>query len=78
MPGGAYIGNVRHGGVTTGITYTSLYNAEVAMFDLEGTYRIVEYAYVSDGEAAPPGWGGYDSPLADGSYVLLEQTGTLY
>lgn len=48
------------------------------MFDLEGTYRIVEYAYVSGGEAAPPGWDGYDSPLADGSYVLLEQTGTLY
>lgn len=76
--GGANIGNARHGGVTTGITYRSLYNAEVAMFDLEGTYRIVEYAYVSGGEAAPPGWDGYDSPLADGSYVLLEQTGTLY
>ena len=76
--GGVNIGNVRHGGVTTGITYNSLYNAEVTMFDLEGTYRIVEYAYVSNGEAVPPGWDGYDSPLADGSYVLLEQTGTLY
>nr|DAV69128.1 MAG TPA: hypothetical protein [Caudoviricetes sp.] len=76
--GGANLGNARHGGVTTGITCSSLYNAEVAMFDLEGTYHIVEYAYVSGGEAASPGWDGYDSPLADGSYVLLEQTGTLY
>ena len=42
------------------------------------TFRIAEYAYVDNGTARLPNGEECITPLLDGSYVLLEQTGTIY
>lgn len=76
--GGERLGWVMHKAPYDHLTAHTLLESQVALFDFVGSYHVAEYAYVSGGEAASPGWDSYDSPLADGSYVLLEQTGTLY
>lgn len=58
------------------LTPADVYPPESSSTDLCLRYLLhaAEYAYANDGVAAPHGWDGYDSPLANGSYVLLELT----
>ena len=71
--GGECIGSVHHPRYSS-LTVENIREARVRLFDNRGEYRVAEYAYANDGVAAPHGWDGFDSPLADGSYVLLELT----
>lgn len=71
--GGERIGSASHPRYSS-LTTENIREARVRLFDNRGEYRVAEYAYANDGVAAPHGWDGCDSPLANGSYVLLELT----
>lgn len=58
------------------LTAHTLLESQVALFDFVGSYHVAEYAYVSGGSAWLPNGEEFYTPLEEGSYVLLEQTGT--
>nr|DAV92436.1 MAG TPA: hypothetical protein [Caudoviricetes sp.] len=74
--GGEALGFVSHTAPYDHLTTHTLLDASVTIFDFVGSYRVAEYCYVSAGTAYLPNGEEYYTPLEDGSYVLLEQTGT--
>lgn len=76
--GGERIGAVYQEARYAHLTLRNLSKATVHMFDALGTYHPVEYAYVVSGSAWLANGEEYFTSLADGAYVLLEQTGILH
>lgn len=76
--GGERPGWVVHEAPHDHLTPQTLLESRVILFDFVGSYHVAEYAYVSKGSAWLPNGAEYYTPLADGSYVLLEQTSTSY
>lgn len=60
------------------LTPQTLLESRVTLPDFVGSYRVAEYAYVTDGSAWLPNGEEFFTPLEEGSYVLLEQTSTSY
>lgn len=77
IAGGERIGAVYQEARYAHLTLRNLNHATVHMFDAHGTYHLVEYAYVASGSAWLANGEEYFTSLADGSYVLLEQSGYL-
>lgn len=76
--GGERLGWVMQTAPYDHLTTVTLLDSQVALFDFVGPYHVAEYAYVTDGSAWLPNGEELYTPLAEGSYVLLEQTGTRY
>ena len=75
--GGEHIGAIYQEARYEHLTEETLSKATVHLFDALGTYHPVEYAYVTGGSAWLANGEEYYTPLADGSYVLLEQSSSL-
>ena len=76
--GGERLGWVMHKAPYDHLTTHTLLESQVALFDFVGTYHVAEYAYVTGGSAWLPNGEEFYTPLEEGSYVLLEQTGILH
>lgn len=75
--GGEHIGVIHQEARYDHLTAETLSKATVHLLDALGTYHPVEYAYVNGGSAWLANGEEYFTSLADGSYVLLEQSSSL-